>query len=290
MSDRASTDMILSVTVLGLGVMGRPIARTLSRAGLRVSGWNRSQLPARLVDGISLRTAVTDAALDDAQILMLEDSAAVDEVLTQLTPRLESGQIVVDMGSSEPWESEAHARSLAERGIGWVDAPVSGGPEGAEAGSLAVMAGGAIRDFERVRPLLEVLGDNVVRVGEAGAGHTAKLSNQVIVGVLVEAVAEALTLAERAGLDPDLTREAMRGGSADTRPLHAHGRRMIARDYEPRARVTTMLKDLRTASELARRLDLELPCTERVVALAQQLVERGEGELDIAALHRLRTA
>jgi len=289
MTDEAAAKTISSLTVLGLGVMGRPIAQTLSRAGFCVSGWNRSKLPAHLLEGITLRAALTDAALDDAQILMLKDSAAVDDVLGHLAPTLRAGQIVVDMGSSEPWRSEAHARSLARRGISWVDAPVSGRPEGVETGSPAIMAGGTMSDFERVRPLLETLGDSVIRVGKAGAGHTAKLSNQVIVGVLIEAIAEALALAERAGLDPDLAREAMRGGSADTRPLHEHGRRMIARDYEARAHVTTMLKDLRTASELARRLDLELPCTERVVALAGQLVQRGEGGLDIAALHRLRT-
>ena len=277
------------ITLLGLGLMGRAAAARLTDQGFDIVGWNRTPLsgPVANVDVGHDLDLVLDARL---VVLFLSDSDAVDELLGRIEPKLRAGQIVVDMGSSEPWRSVEHAESLRTSGIGWVDAPVSGGPEGAESGTLAIMVGGTDGDVAAARAMLDALGSNVTRLGGPGAGHTAKIVNQTMVGVILEAVAEGLALAERAGLDPTLVSEAVRGGSADTRPLRAQGPRMIARDYAPRAHVATILKDLRMASELGSRAGVELPCAERVIELAEQLVEQGHGELDIGALHRLRLA
>ncbi|MEZ5098982.1 MAG: NAD(P)-dependent oxidoreductase [Thermoleophilia bacterium] len=221
-------------------------------------------------------------------VLMLADSSAVDAVLSALDGHLRAGQLVVDMGSSEPWRSEAHAARLEARAVGWVDAPCRAGRRGGS-WSLAIMSRWRERDVERAWPLLLALGTGPVRVGGPGAGHTAKLANQAIVGVLISATAEALALAERAGLDPGLVLDALRGGSADTRITNVQGRRMVARDYEPRAYATTLVKDLATAAELARRVGMRLPTVDRVLELGRELVAAGEGSEDFAALHRPRS-
>ena len=275
------------VALLGLGLMGKAAGLRLASEGFDVIGWNRTQRPngdEGIEIGVSL-DVVRDAPLI---VLFLSDSDAVDAVLAQIEPQLCPGQVVVDMGSSEPWRSVEHAARLRPADVGWVDAPVSGGPEGAESGALAIMVGGDDTHVAAAMPVLEALGSNVTHLGGAGAGHTAKLVNQTMVGVILEAVAEGLALAERAGLDPTQVSAAVQGGSADTRPLRAQGPRMLARDYAPRAHVKTMLKDLRMASELGSRVGVELPCVDRVIALAEELVTQGHGELDINALHRLR--
>jgi 3-hydroxyisobutyrate dehydrogenase-like beta-hydroxyacid dehydrogenase len=275
-----------SISVLGLGLMGRPIARTLLAAGYDVRGWNRSPLPTELTRGLPLVPTPRDAARASVCILTLADSPAVDAVLARLTPHLTPGSLVIDMGTSDPSRSVEHATDLAARGIGWVDAPVSGGPEGAAKGSLAIMAGGSEGDLERATPILDKLG-RVVRVGDAGTGHMMKIVNQVIVGLTIEAVAEALTLAEKIGLDPKMVQRAVAGGFADSKILQIHGSRMIARAYIPGGRAATQLKDLRFAQQLAERVSAALPHVQSAVALYQTLVDRGDGDLDHSAVHKL---
>src|SRR2546426_1391947 len=275
-----------SICVLGLGLMGRPIAKTLLAAGYRVMGWNRSPRPAHVVAGIALTRTMKDAASAAVCILMLADSDAVDAVIGQLEPHLPRGGLVIDMGTSDPSRSRAHALRLNAKGIGWVDAPVSGGPEGAAKASLAIMAGGSEPDFARARPILEKLG-HVVRVGEAGAGHAMKIVNQLIVGLTIEAVAEALTLAEKVGLDPPLVQKALAGGFADSKILQVHGSRMIARSYVPGGRARTQLKDLNLAEQLAAHASLRLPHLDSALKLYQKLVDRGDGDLDHSAVHKL---
>jgi 2-hydroxy-3-oxopropionate reductase len=279
--------MSATVSVFGLGLMGRPMARRLLAAGYQVCGWNRSPLAEELTQGIPLCQDVAGAAQAKICLLILLDSVAVDSVLAQVEPHLSPGQVVMDMGTSNPARSRAHAWRLAAKGIGWVDAPVSGGPEGAAAGSLAIMAGGTVADFSRVRPFLEMLGGNVVRVGGPGAGHTAKIINQLIVGLTIEAVAEALTLAEKSGLDPQLLQQALQGGFADSKILQLHGSRMINRAYVPGGKAATQLKDLRLAQELANNASITLPHLESVTALYQKLIAQGDGKLDHSALHKL---
>jgi len=276
-----------SVSVLGLGLMGRPMAGRLMAARYEVRGWNRSPLPEALVGDLPLCRDLDEAAQAGVCLLMLADSAAVEAVLSRLEPHLSEGQMVLDMGSSDPTRSRLHAQRLAAKGIGWVDAPVSGGPEGAAAGTLAIMAGGSEAEFGRVKLLLETLGGNVVHVGEPGAGHTVKVINQLIVGLTIEAVAEGLTLAEKHGLDPRLVQQALQGGFADSRILQIHGNRMIAHTYVPGGKATTQLKDLRLAQELATAVSVELPHLQSAITLYEKLIAQGDGELDHSALHQL---
>jgi 3-hydroxyisobutyrate dehydrogenase-like beta-hydroxyacid dehydrogenase len=280
-------DTLPSVCVIGLGLMGRPMARVLRDAGFTLSGWNRSPVSDDIREWLPVAAGLEAAAQADVALLMLADSDAVDAVLARLEPHLPRGRVVLDMGSSDPRRSRSHARRLAARGVGWVDAPVSGGPEGAESGTLAVMAGGREEDFRRVQPVLEALGANVTRVGGPGAGHTAKVINQLIVGLAIEAVAEAIALAEGCGLDPRLLQQALSGGFADSKVLQIHGRRMIDRDYRPGGKVNTQLKDLALARSLADECGLSLPHLDSTLARYQALVESGAGDLDHSALARL---
>jgi 3-hydroxyisobutyrate dehydrogenase-like beta-hydroxyacid dehydrogenase len=272
-----------TVSIVGLGRMGRPVARALLGSGFDVRGWNRSPLPVAESGPIPLWESLDAAAGAETIVLVLTDSDAVDEVLSHIAPLLAEGQLVVDLGSSDPERSRAHAARLAAAGVGWVDAPVSGGPEGVQERRLAIMAGGTAGDVERARPLLEALG-SVVRVGEPGAGHAVKIVNQVIVGLALEAVAEAVALAERAGLDPAVVREALRGGSADSRILQIQGARMSARDFAPRGSVRTMQKDGRLGLAFAESLGLELPHLRSLVAVWDQLAASGHADDDCSVL------
>jgi 3-hydroxyisobutyrate dehydrogenase-like beta-hydroxyacid dehydrogenase len=277
-----------TVAVIGLGLMGRPMACNLVAAGFDVRGWNRTSLAAELTEGIPLAGSLAEAARANILLLMLADSAAVGAVLEQIEPLLASGQILLDMGSSSPVDTRQRAARLAERGIGFVDAPVSGGALGAEAATLAIMAGGTEEDFERARPVLDAVGANVVHVGGPAAGHTAKIANQVIVGLALEAVAEAIALSEGAGLDPRLVQQALRGGWADSRILQEQGRRMIERNWVPGGKVRTMRKDLGMALDLAADLGLELPHLRSAFEIFDGLVEHGDGDLDCASVYALR--
>ena len=273
-----------TVSVLGLGLMGRPMARNLVRAGFAVRGWNRSPLDPELARDLPLAATLEEAVESELLVLILANSVATGEVLEAIQPFLRRGQMVVDMGSSDPRDSVERARVLSACGVGWVDAPVSGGMKGAESGRLAIMVGGSDVDVARAWPVLEALGENVVHVGGAGAGHTAKAANQLIVGLTLEAVAEAIVLAESRGVDPRLLQQALRGGWADSRILREQGERMIEQDYVPGGKIETLLKDLRLAGSLARDEGLELPHLESGAALLSALVERGDGELDCAAV------
>ena len=279
--------MTMSISVIGLGMMGRPMARMLLSAGCDMRGWNRSALSPDLTEGIPLCRTLEEASQASLCLLMLLDSTAVDAVLEQLEPHLKAGQVVMDMSSSDPTHSTLHAQRLTAKGIGWIDAPVSGGPEGAAAGSLAIMAGGAASDFENVKPVLDILGGNVVHVGGPGTGHVVKIINQVIVGLTIEAVAEGLTLAEKSGVDPQLVQQALKGGFADSKILQLHGTRMIKRSYVPGGKATIQLKDLRLGQALAHAARVRLPHVESLITFYERLVAQKDGELDHSAIHKL---
>lgn len=275
-----------TVAVIGLGLMGQPLARRLRAAGYEVRGWNRSLLASE-PEEITRVATLAEAAASDVCLLMLTDAAAVAQVLAALEPALGAGQLVIDMTSAAPAASREHAARLAERGIGWVDAPVSGGPEGAAAGTLAIMAGGTEADFARALPLLNILGGSVVRMGGPGMGHTTKLINQLIVALAIEAVAEGLVLAEQSGVDPRLVQQALRGGFADSKVLQLHGSRMAARNYTPGGRARLHLKDLDMAAALADAVGAVLPHFASVRERYRLLAEQGDGDLDHSALHKL---
>jgi 3-hydroxyisobutyrate dehydrogenase-like beta-hydroxyacid dehydrogenase len=263
------------------------MARALIAAGYDVRGWNRSPLLEEAYQGIELVADLADAAAANICLLILFDSVATDAVLAQIEPHLHAGQLVLDMGSSDPVHSQAHARRLAAKNISWVDAPVSGGPEGAAARTLTIMAGATESDYAQVEPLLKTLGSNVMRVGEPGAGHTMKVINQLIVGITIAAVAEALTLAEKIGINPRLVQQVLKGGFADSKILQIHGTRMIDRQYKPGAAVRVQLKDLRMAKSLADAVALRLPQLDQMLGVYETLIAQGDGELDHSAPHKL---
>ena len=220
-------------------------------------------------------------------IVMVSDTPAVSKVLEGddgVLAGLNAGALVIDMGTTAVPETRKFAELVRARGADYVDAPVSGGVVGAEAGSLAIMAGGSEEAIASAMPVFRVLGRNITHVGDVGAGQVAKAANQVIVGLTIGAVAEALTLAKRSGVDPAKVRAALQGGFAASRILEVHGERMIKGTFEPGGKAVTQRKDLFQALELAKSLDLELPATALNMALYERLIDQGGGELDHSAL------
>ncbi|MBV9655971.1 MAG: NAD(P)-dependent oxidoreductase [Acetobacteraceae bacterium] len=276
------------IAFLGVGLMGGPQARNVLKAGFPVVAWNRSRAKAEALTGDGAAVAETPAeAVRDADIvvLMLENGPVVTDVLfgRNTAAAMRPGTLVVDMSSIKPFEAQDHAKRLAALGVGHVDAPVSGGTVGATAGTLAIMAGGDAADYARAEPVLRAMG-RPVHVGPAGAGQLAKLANQIIVGVTIGAVAEALLLAERGGADPAKVREALRGGFAESRVLDLHGQRMVERDFVTKGRSVTHLKDLDNALDAAGRLAVrDTPYTAITAELFRGLLAHA-GDLDHSGL------
>ncbi len=277
------------LALLGTGLMGQPIARRLLAAGYDLTVWNRTPAKAEALRAHGAKmadTAAAAAAEADVVFSLLENGPVVGQVLfghQGAAETLRPGGLVIDMASIKPAEARDHAARLAARGIAHLDAPVSGGTLGAEQGTLAIMAGGTTEAVERARPLLAPLG-RLTHVGPSGAGQLAKLANQMIVGITIGAVAEALLLAERGGADPAKVREAIAGGFADSRVLQVHGLRMVERDFAPRGRMTVQLKDLRNALDTAAELGFDAPVTRLFETLYASGVAHGDADLDHAAL------
>ncbi|MDO9160452.1 MAG: NAD(P)-dependent oxidoreductase, partial [Burkholderiaceae bacterium] len=269
-------------------MMGTPMTLRLLAAGYTVRVWNRTAAKAQALaaSGALACASPADAVRTaDITITMLQDGAAVDSVLFQqgAAQALQPGSLVVDMSSIQPREARNHAARLAALRVACIDAPVSGGTVGAEAGTLAIMAGGRAADFQRALPVLQVLG-RPTHVGPLGSGQLAKLANQMIVGITIGAVAEALLFAARGGADMGKVREAITGGFADSRILQVHGQRMVERDFAKRAAVTVQLKDLHNAMATARETGCEAPITQLFATLFEQATEHGLGDLDHSAL------
>jgi len=279
-----------SVCVVGLGLMGRPIARRLAACGFAVSGWNRSPLTPADREGIDVVVELAQAADADVAMLALADSAATGAVLERLALALRPGALVVDVGSCDPKDTRERADALGRRGVGWVDAPVSGGPGGAARGSLAIMAGGTETDVARARPLLDALGANVAHVGGPGAGHAMKVVNQVIVGLSIEAVAEALALAAAMGFSVAEVQAALRGGTADNAQLRVVGNSIARRGYEAVAKVRTVRKDMAMGARLAASLGLELPALDRALEVSGRVASLGAADADCAIIYELLAA
>lgn len=278
----------MHVAFLGTGLMGAPMARRLLAAGHRVTAWNRSAEKAEALraHGAEVAGSATAAVSQaDAVIAMLENGAAVQRVLlaAEVLGALRPASLVIDMSSIAPAQARNHAIAVRARGARYLDAPVSGGTLGAEAGTLAIMAGGHAADVDAARPLFEALG-RVTHVGPTGCGQLVKLANQMIVGMTIGAVAEALLLVEHEGGDAASAIAAMQGGFAGSRILELHGARMAQRDFARRAAMTVQLKDLDNA--LATAGDLDLPITALVARLYRDAIAAGDGELDHSALWR----
>jgi 3-hydroxyisobutyrate dehydrogenase-like beta-hydroxyacid dehydrogenase len=276
------------IAFLGIGLMGSRQAKRVLAAGHQLVAWNRSREKAEALAPLGAdiadeaREAVRDAEI---VILMLENGGIVSDVLFSkgAAEALRPGSIVVDMSSIKPAEAQDHAAHLVERGVHHIDAPVSGGTVGAEQGTLAIMAGGDADVYARVEPILSTMG-RPVHVGPHGAGQLAKLANQIIVGVTIGAVAEALLLAQRGGADPAKVREALRGGFAESRILDLHGQRMVERDFVTKGRSVTHLKDLDNALDAAGRLTMDaVPYTALTADLFRGLIDNA-GDLDHSGL------
>jgi 2-hydroxy-3-oxopropionate reductase len=271
--------------------MGRPMAEHLIKAGHRLQLASRSGVPSGMADGDVVNCASAAEAARDADIIitMVPDTPDVEAVLFGPAGVAESakpGSIVVDMSSISPLASKQFAARLGERGIGCLDAPVSGGEVGAKAGSLTIMVGGPTDLFEKVKPLFELMGRNINQVGEHGAGQTTKVANQIIVALTIEAVSEALVFASRAGADPARVREALLGGFANSRVLEVHGERMIKRNFAPGFRIELHQKDLNLALENARLMGVSLPATALARSLFSACESHGGGRDDHSSMVR----
>eukprot|EP01030_Chromulinospumella_sphaerica_P009629 gene9629-9439_t len=278
----------LRIAVLGIGNMGDPIARRLHQAGHQVHAWNRTRAKAEPLAalGIAVHTTAAEAVQGaDMVVSLLENGSVVEHVLfVQGTAQaMRPGALLIDMASIQPREARDHAARLDEMGLSHVDAPVSGGTVGAENGTLAIMAGGRPEDFARAQPVFAALG-RATHVGPHGSGQLAKLANQMIVGITIGAVAEALLFAAKGGADMAKVREAIQGGFADSRILQLHGQRMVERDFAPKGRMAVQLKDMRNALATAQEIGFDAPVTALFEALYADGVEHGLGELDHSGL------
>lgn len=279
-----------TIGFIGLGLMGKPMAENLLRAKYPVVVHNRSRAAVSelLAQGARSANSPREIAEHCNMIFtMLPDLTSVAQVVEELLRYARAGTIVVDCSTSHPRLARELAEHGAEREIFVLDAPVSGGQVGAQQATLSVMVGGDENAFARVLPILQHLGKNVARVGDAGAGQIVKAANQIIVALTIEAIAEALNFIERSGADALKAREVMLGGFASSRILDLHGRRMLEKNFVPGGRAETHLKDLNIALDVAETNGARLPSTQRVAEMFQELIARGFGDEDHSALWRV---
>lgn len=276
---------------IGIGLMGKPMVLRLLAAGHEVTVWNRSRDKLAPVVEKGAKAAASPAEVARAsEIVMMcvTDQRAAEQVLFGKDGVLEGGakgKLVVDFSSIAPVSARDFAARLAKAGMGMIDAPVSGGVPGAEKGTLAIMAGGGVEDIERARPVVMQLAQRFTRMGDAGAGQVTKLCNQIIVGSLFPVIAEAIRLAEAAGVDAKSLPEALKGGFADSLPLQIFGARMAARNFEPPLGTNhIMLKDLENAAAVAKEFGVSLVMARAAADLYRLMETQGKGEQDPATL------
>jgi len=278
----------MKIGFVGLGIMGRPMALNLKNAGHEVFAPERKSLTAEVRGYVTvLADATAVAAASEVVIVMVPDTPDVENALfgaAGIAAGLSAGKLVIDMSSISPVATKDFAARIAALGCDYVDAPVSGGEVGAKAASLTIMCGGSDAAFARALPLFELMGKNITHIGDVGAGQVCKVANQIIVALNIQAAAEALVFAARAGADPAKVRQALMGGFASSRILEVHAERMINRTFNPGFRIKLHQKDLNLALSSARELGLALPNT----AIAQQMMSsvsaHGGAELDHSAL------
>ena len=270
--------------------MGLPMSKNIVKAGYNLTVFNRSKSKAEPLKefGAKISNTLKDAVDgSDIVITMLTDDTAVDEVMNNddFTKSLKSGAIVIDMSSVKPTTATKHGNNLKLKNINYLDAPVSGGTIGAEEASLAIMVGGEQNIFDDAFDILKKMG-NPTLVGPIGSGQVSKLANQIIVGLTIGAVAEAVTLCEKAGADPNKMIKALSGGWADSKVLQTHGKRMINKDFTPKGRTSVHLKDMNNILECANNYNTHLPISNLVKEMYKSLVENGHGETDHSSLYK----
>ena len=270
--------------------MGLPMSKNLVKAGYNLTVFNRSKNKTEPLKefGAKISNTLKDAVDgSDIVITMLTDDTAVNEVMnnTDFLENLKSGSIVIDMSSVKPTTAIKHGNNLKLKNINYLDAPVSGGTIGAEEASLAIMVGGEQNIFDDSFDILKTMG-NPTLVGPIGSGQVSKLANQIIVGLTIGAVAEAVTLCEKAGADPNKMIKALSGGWADSKVLQTHGKRMINKDFTPKGRTSVHLKDMNNILECANNYNTHLPISNLVKEMYKSLVENGHGETDHSSLYK----
>ena len=275
---------------IGIGLMGLPMAKNILKAGYNLKAFNRSQSKAEpLKDfGAEISSTINDVVKEsDVLITMLTDDTAIDDVMnsSNFLDNLKSGTTVIDMSSVKPTTATKYYNNLKLKNINYLDAPVSGGTIGAEEASLAIMVGGEQKIFDEVIDIFKTMG-NPTLVGPSGSGQVSKLANQVIVGLTIGAVAEAITLCEKAGANPDKMIKALSGGWADSKILQTHGKRMIDKDFTPKGRTSVHLKDMNNILECANSYNTHLPISNLVKEMYKTLVENGHGETDHSSLYK----
>ena len=278
---------------IGLGIMGRPMARNLLKAGRALVVHNRSRGAVEELarEGATAASSPKEvAAKSDVVITMLPDSPDVEQVVLGPEGVLEGirpGMLFIDMSTVAPATARRIHELLSTKGVESLDAPVSGGEIGAREGTLSIMVGGPAKAHQRALPLFQALGRNIVHIGEAGAGQVTKACNQIVVALTIQAISEALILAAKAGVDPSRVREALLGGFAQSRILEVHGKRILERDYRPGFKLRLHRKDLAIALQTGRELSVPLFATAQAAALMDALLAQGKGEMDHSGLAQL---
>lgn len=275
---------------IGVGIMGKPMALNLLKAGYAVTvhDLNRQPVDELVQQGAdSADSARAVAEQSDVVITMLPDSPEVEAVVFGPDGVLEGirkGMLFIDMSTIAPATSEKISKVLSEKDVDALDAPVSGGDVGAKAGTLSIMVGGTKAAFERALPLFQVMGKNIVHIGDAGAGQVTKACNQIVVGMTIQAVAEAMTLAKKAGVDIEKVRDALLGGFAQSRILDLHGKRILEGNFQPGFKIKLHRKDMNIALQTGRTLSVPLPGTAQVASQMDAIIAQGNGDLDHSAL------
>ena len=282
--------MTKKIGFIGIGLMGLPMSKNIAKAGYNLKVFNRSKKKAEPLKefGAYISNTLKDLVDDsDIVITMLTDDTAVEEVMnnSDFLENLKPGAIVIDMSSVKPTTATKYGNNFKSKNINYLDAPVSGGTIGAEEASLAIMVGGDQNIFDDAFDILKTMG-NPTLVGPIGSGQVSKLANQIIVGLTIGAVAEAVTLCEKAGADPNKMIKALSGGWADSKVLQTHGKRMIDKDFTPKGRTSVHLKDMNNILECANNYNTHLPISNLVKEMYKSLVKNGHGETDHSSLYK----
>ena len=278
------------VGFIGLGIMGKPMALNLINAGYSLAVLDKNKASHSEIENAGARVFKTPKEIaenSDIVITMLPDSPEVEEVVLSANGVLEGirkGSLFIDMSTIAPSTARKIHVILQEKGVEALDAPVSGGQTGAEGGALSIMAGGSEKAFSRAMPLFEVMGKSAVLIGDAGAGQMTKACNQIVVGITIQAVAEALTLAKKAGVDVDKVRKALLGGLAQSTILERYGQRILDRNFEAGFKIRLHRKDMNIALQAGKEFSVPLSGTAQVAVNMDALLAQSKGELDHSAL------
>ena len=277
------------VGFIGTGLMGFPMAKNLLKSGIKLKVYNRSikkAEPLKKFDAEISSTLANVVKNNNFIIIMLTDDKAVESIMgnSDFLDNLNPGSTVIDMSSIKPTTAIKYENILKSKNVNYLDAPVSGGTIGAEEASLAIMVGGKQSVFDNSESILKMMG-NPTLVGPAGSGQVSKLANQIVVGVTIGAVAEAITLCEKAGANPNKLIKAISGGWADSKILQTHGKRMIEKDFSPKGKTSTHYKDMNNILECANLHNIHLPISNLVKEMYKNLIDNGHGNTDHSSLY-----